>query len=306
MKIYFNRRPVDGPWGGGSKVLRAIVEESIARGHFVCFEEELYDHHDIDVVVCVDPRPARVTCLDLINYVSFRNTKLIQRVGNIGTHGKPDLFKLVCETTKFSDVVVFPSSWARDQVSPKTRSIVIENAPRDEFVEAFEFSNTKRDYEGRVRIVTHHWSDNPMKGFDVYREFDDYCSQSYKFEFVYMGRKPSGVEFRNYVPPQDVSGIIKALSKSHVYLTASRKEAGANHVLEALAMGLPVLYHEDGGSINEYCRDFGVSFSSYEVLTVTLEDKFEELVKIAKRMSYNKKLSNSAREYVDLFEEIVR
>jgi hypothetical protein len=41
MKIYFNRRPVSGPWGGGSKILSKIVTEARRRSHSVFFEEEL-------------------------------------------------------------------------------------------------------------------------------------------------------------------------------------------------------------------------------------------------------------------------
>ena len=55
-----------------------------------------------------------------------------------------------------------------------------------------------------------------------------------------------------------------------IYLTASEEEAGANHVLESLACGLPIAYHENGGSIPEYCVLGGRGYSNFMGLLRTL------------------------------------
>jgi glycosyltransferase involved in cell wall biosynthesis len=52
------------------------------------------------------------------------------------------------------------------------------------------------------------------------------------------------------------------LPQHDIYLSASLWEAGANHIVEAMACGLPVIYSRDGGSIPEYCQGRGLSFSS--------------------------------------------
>ena len=36
MKIYFNRKPVVGPWGGGNKTLHALVE-AVSRKHEITY-----------------------------------------------------------------------------------------------------------------------------------------------------------------------------------------------------------------------------------------------------------------------------
>ena len=40
MKIYFNRKPVIGPWGGGNKTLSSITEKLSKIGHDVVFDLE--------------------------------------------------------------------------------------------------------------------------------------------------------------------------------------------------------------------------------------------------------------------------
>ena len=70
MKIYFNRRPVLGPWGGGTKVLSAIVEECKLRGHEVLFEEQIHFEQNIDALFCVDPRPTQT--IDFHQLLSYK------------------------------------------------------------------------------------------------------------------------------------------------------------------------------------------------------------------------------------------
>jgi len=301
MKILFNRRPVVGPWGGGTKVLSAIIEECAARGHKTFFEEEINFQNDIDILFCMDPRPSSIINFNqILDYRrSHLKTKLVQRVGDLGTHGKPELFELVQASSQFSDVLIFPSAWAKDYLGSKKQSCIISNAPLTKFL----IPKINKNFSKRTKIVSHHWSNNSLKGFDVYKKLDDYCSIN-NADFCFVGRKPEDVNLTNYVPPQDVNGLIKILPKHDVYITASKQEAGANHVLEAMALGLPILYHKDGGSINEYCKDFGMQYENFEELIYILENKKELLQNIANNMSYTRSSIDMAKEYVNLFEAL--
>lgn len=301
MKIYFNRRPVDGPWGGGTKILSAIVQECKNRNHEIFFEEDIRLNYCFDIVFCVDPRPIQtVNFYDVISYKSRnKNSKIIQRIGDLGTHGKPELFELLKETTKFSDALVFPSQWAKDYLNPPNeKCVVIKNAPLKQFLVA----RKNKMFSKKLEVVSHHWSNNSLKGFDTYQKLDEYCKNTNKANFTFIGRKPNDVVLSNYIPPQDVDGLVSFLSKHDVYITASKQEAGANHVLEALALGLPVLYHKDGGSINEYCKEFGIEYSYFGEIIDIIENRTEELQAIANRMTYQRSSKDMAREYVDLFE----
>ena len=65
-------------------------------------------------------------------------SKIIQRVGDVGTHGKPDLTDLVKQSIQYSDVCIFPSQWALDYVNASDNSIVIPNGPLSDFYEFFK------------------------------------------------------------------------------------------------------------------------------------------------------------------------
>jgi glycosyltransferase involved in cell wall biosynthesis len=301
MNIYFNRRPVGGPWGGGSKVLLAIVEECLFRKHAVFFEEEINSKKEFDVIFCVDPRPTPFVDFNSIlsTKINYPKLKLIQRIGDLGTHGKPELLALIKATTQFSDVLVFPSHWAKNHLNNTDKDCrVITNAPISKFL-----INNKSQFEDKISIVSHHWSNNELKGFEIYKSLDDYCNSREDLRFTFIGRKPDYISIKNHVQPLDVDGLIREIPKHNVYVTASKLEAGANHVLEAMAMGLPVLYHKDGGSINEYCEGKGICYNNFEELINILENRKNDIKKVAENIKWNRTANIMAKEYVDLFEE---
>lgn len=308
MKIYFNRRPVDGPWGGGSKILSAIVDGCLNKGHQVFFEEELFSQKDIDVIVCMDPRPTQnITFNHLLEYKNKHRSKIVQRVGDLGTHGKPELLELLKSTTPHADLLIFPSNWAKNylNLSDSKKSFVIANSPPHIFFQQKNFEKIIEFGKTTINVVTHHWSNNPHKGFDIYQKFDEYCHFNKKFKFTYIGRSLPGLQFSNQIQPLDINGLLEELPKHHIYLTASRAEAGANHVLEALALNIPVLYHGDGGSIVEYCKNYGFIYDSFGELIHILENSISLIKDMSAIMQYKRSSHEMAKEYVALFESLI-
>ena len=51
-KILINRKPVEGPWGGGNNFVRAIHEFASKHGFVTTNTLE----HDIDLIFMIDPR----------------------------------------------------------------------------------------------------------------------------------------------------------------------------------------------------------------------------------------------------------
>ena len=262
MKIYINREPIHGPWGGGAKTVNKLVSVLKDKGHEVVFKLG----PNIDKIFCFDPRPNNYgeSIFNLLEYKKNNSTKIIQRVGDVGTHGKPELTKLVKMNLNEVDHLIFPSKWAKDKIDfVGDNCDIIFNAPMKEFY------NDRQSRESTMpvpTIITHHWSTNPKKGFKVYEEFDKYCQLTGLFEFYYIGQIPQSCRFKNYHPPLNASDLTQVLPKFDIYLTASEEEAGANHVLEAMASGLPVVYINSGGSIPEYCDGFGRQYSNFSEL----------------------------------------
>ncbi len=298
MKIFFNRKPVPGPWGGGSKVLSSLLKECLKRNYEITFDL----NEKSDLIFCMDPRPNQEHDFSMLYDKKKREgAKIIQRVGDLGTHGKPELLDLVKRSSDYSDCVIFPSKWAKDHANIKNlNQLIVQNAPLKDFIK----SNNKLLDKNDIKFVTHHWSNNAMKGFDTYDFLNRFCISNSDYSFTFIGRKPENCLIKNHIEPQDTLELINTIPKHDIYITASKKEAGANHVLEAIALGLPVLYHEDGGSIVEYCQDCGIPYKDNEDLLRLIQDKniLEKIVKDKK--AYVRSSEDMASEYIDIFEAI--
>jgi len=310
MKIYINREYVPGPWGGGAKPLGRMIEMLKAKNHEVDFDLK---NQRYDVYVCWDPRPnSRGVWYGTLHDHRFKfGGKIVQRVGDVGTHGKPELTNIVKTSTLYSDHVIFVSDWALDyagrtHIERATNVSVIPNGALSIF-----FKNRKAlsSVGKRLKVVTHHWSNNEKKGFDVYSKIDNMITNNeLDISFTYIGRIPEGLRWKNIklISPKDVSYLSKNLPTYDVYLTASREEAGANHVLEAMAAGLPILYHIGGGSIPEYCR----AYSNYQYKDdETLKNVIAKCAADYKRahldiLKFNRTTDSAIKEYVKIIEKM--
>ena len=299
MKIYINRQPVTGPWGGGNKTVTRLSERLEKEGHEVVYTLQ----PNIDVIFCFDPRPNShgEWYENFLKYKMETGCPIIQRVGDVGTHGKPHLTNLVKETLSYSDFFIFPSEWAKEKISFSGDNCkVIHNGP----LEVFHSFKKPNELGDKIKIVTHHWSTNPKKGFDFYRFVDEKMANSHKFEFLYIGQLPEDLKLKNskYIAATgDNEFISRTISEQDIYLSASEEEAGANHVLEGMACGLPVAYHQNGGSILNYCEDYGVEFGNEIEMLKAIKNIIDNysLYK-SKVMCYNNTITNVIDQYVEV------
>ncbi len=306
MKILLSRRPREGPWGGGNKIVTMLFKELKRLGHDICFSLE----PGIDLIFCFDPRRNEYN-ETFLNYEDYRknNTgvKIVQRVGDVGSHSKPDLTQFVKYSVNISDYIIFTSQWAKEYVEYQgDNCCVIPNGPLPIFYK--NRNKNKQIDKEKVKIVTHHWSDNDKKGFDVYAALGYAIKEDLlkNIEFTYIGRyskkfKSEGIKL---VEPKDQNGLSKILPQHDIYLTASLEEAGANHVLEAIACGLPVIYRKDGGSINEYCRGYGIEYQhDFDNFVLSLKELISNYEKYKdKSLLYTRKTIDVVKEYVEVLD----
>jgi glycosyltransferase involved in cell wall biosynthesis len=113
-----------------------------------------------------------------------------------------------------------------------------------------------------LRIVTHHWSDNPAKGFPVYEAIDRAIAEGSLpgVELWIVGRWPESIRWQaaRTFPACAGHRLADVLRECHVAVTASRYEPGAMHPVEAMQCGLPLLYSADTGGTVELGKRFGV------------------------------------------------
>lgn len=307
-KVYINRQPVTGPWGGGNKTLSLLCEklqqDSDIELTFDITEE------NIDVIFCIDPKPdnSGVWYQNFIEYKSNinNNVKIIQRVGDLGTHRGQEVTNLVAQTINISDFLIFPSDWSRKAIGfKKSNYAVIQNRPMSMF-----YDNRKKEKiinKDDIKIVTHHWSDNPKKGFQTYQDFGNAIKDIEGISFTYIGRYNNNYssEGITIIDPKNAKELSNIIPEFDIYLTASELEAGANHVLEGIAAGLPVLYKENGGSINEYCFNYGIEYYDISSLRASLNScilNYDFFYR--KTQEYNCTLSSQIDKYINIIKWI--
>lgn len=263
MKVFFNRKIIDGPWGGGNLFVSAMTDYFRKIGYTVCFDFE----DDIDIIFMVDPRDVdRVegySVDDIIEYGSaFPNTEIIHRINECDQRKGTDFMdSLLMEANRIADHTIFISRWLADYFVEKgfdrEYDVVYNGCNLSHF---YPKTLCDRKEDSPIKLVTHHWSDNWMKGFDLYNALDKLGRDD--IEFTYVGRYNSDYQPKNtrIVSPLNGEHLGKELRKHDVYVTASRFEPCGMHHIEGSASGLPVLYHRDGGGINELCKNHGIEF----------------------------------------------
>ncbi|HML24872.1 MAG TPA: hypothetical protein PKD09_24670 [Aggregatilinea sp.] len=315
MKISIGMHLKSGPWGGGNQFGHALVAVLRARGHEVVFDLAA---PDLDVILLFDPRPQSQTAsygdaeiLDYVRHVNWR-ALVVHRINECDERkGTTGVNARLIEANRCADHTVFVSSWLRDLflaqgIGSRAISVILNGSDRAIFnADGYH----PWDRTGPLRLVTHHWGANWLKGFDIYQRLDELLGTDAvreRFAFTYIGNLPDGFTFHNttYLPPKHGPELAAALRENHVYLTASQNEPGGNHQNEGACCGLPLLYRESG-CMPEYCAGFGVPFTA-ETFETALDEMAATYEMWAARMpEYPNTAARTTAAYAALFEDLV-
>ncbi|MFX1384254.1 MAG: hypothetical protein ACFFBP_17600 [Promethearchaeota archaeon] len=268
MKIFFNEKLRKGPWGGGVSFLSNFVQELKEKGHDIVFSLK----KKIDLIfILSNSKPLDEKIFEYKK--KYPETKVIHRINECDKRKNTNnVDVLIFKSNQIADQTVFISKWLAQYFIDKgfTKSYhVIYNGCNENYF--FPIDNKKID--GRIKLITHHWSDNWMKGFDIYNQLDKLLEERNDIEFTYIGRynpdyKPRNI---NMIPPLYGIELGNELRKHDIYLTASRWEPCGMHHIEGARCGLPVLYHRDGGGINESCKYYGIEYQDMTSLVNGIE-----------------------------------
>jgi hypothetical protein len=152
-----------------------------------------------------------------------------------------------------ADYTVFVGSWLQNLKVWRPEdgcghSVILNGADPQVFN-----SNGHRPWPGSgpLKLVTHHWGGNWMKGFDIYERIDSMLVEETwrgRIEFTYIGNIPTDFHFKNahHLLPIDGDALASELRKHHVYVTAAINEPGGNHQNEGALCGLPLLFRNSG------------------------------------------------------------
>ena len=272
LKVSIGTNIQDGPWGGGNLFAVNLSRYLKNKGHDVIYN---LDDRDIDIILLTEPRKtspsSAYTNFEIQNYINYKNPNaiVIHRVNECDEHKDTSYInKYISYANKCADATVFVSSWIKDLysdyegISSKLSKVILSGADSEQFNnQGFKPWNKKEKF----KLVTHHWSNNWNKGFDVYKKIDDLLSENeFKnhFEFNFIGRIPDNLKFKNsnVISPKSGEELSNEIKKNDFYITGSINEPSGNHHIEAAQCGLPILYIESGG-ITEYCEGYGIKYT---------------------------------------------
>ena len=272
MKVMISRRPKNGPWGGGNLFIKGMSECLKNRGHEVFYEFV----KDLDYIIMIDPRPSDygVSINEILQYKHFfPKTKIVHRINECDKRkGTENLDSILLQCTEHVDHVVFISEWLKQYfmdkgLKRKDTSVVYNGCNTSHF----NFENKVESID-KVHLVTHHWSDNIMKGYDFYKELDDILIEK-DWQFTFIGRFCKDIKTKNItlLNPSTGKQLADKIKLGNIYITASKWEPCGMHHIEGAACGLPVIYHEMGGGINEGCKRYGEPFSDMSSFLIAVD-----------------------------------
>ena len=125
-KIYINRRPVEGPWGGGNVFVKSMYE-FFPRNGYKIIDNPIKEQPDI--IFLQSPYPDSILNFSINDAVNIKQknktTKIYLRVNDCdarkGTEGVDDIW---LETSKFVDKTFFVSNWMKNY--PKIEMTLIK------------------------------------------------------------------------------------------------------------------------------------------------------------------------------------
>ena len=265
MKVFIQHNPQKIPYGGGNQYVLFLIDYLKRNNHEITFKLE----SKIDILLVINPFKGPMREHDINDIINYRNknpfSKIILRVNENDARKNTDhMDNTLLYAIHHSDNVIYISHWLKNYFIKKgarhRREPVVIDMACDENVfypkknKVFSFGENKK-----VKIITHHNSENWMKGFDIYQAIDDWLSKdsvaNSKFEFYYMG--DLNINFKkkstHHIPKMAIEPCSEVLRGADIYVTATRYEPGGNHHVEAARCGLPILYHYEGGGVVEMC-----------------------------------------------------
>ncbi|MBL4747412.1 MAG: hypothetical protein JKY17_01035 [Magnetovibrio sp.] len=315
MKVAIAYEVIKGPWGGGNRFVSTLRDALISAGNTVV---HTLDDADIDTIVMIDPR-CRIPNIpfgagDILRYLAFRNPHaiVVHRINECDERKNTRTMNFRLKLANYAaDHTVFVGSWLKNlcvwrEQDGHGSSVILNGADPTVFN-----ASGAQEWTGiePLKLVTHHWGGNWMKGFDIYQKLDEMlCQEEWKsrIEFTYIGNVPNGFTFKNarLLAPMDAEQLGAELRSHHAYVTGSICEPGGNHQNEGALCGLPILYR-NSGCMPEYCDGFGVMFdglSDFEDALSRMINEYETWHECI--ASYPCTAQRTAQAYLDLIESL--
>jgi len=267
--IAINQKPVKSAWGGGNQFIQLLERYLKEQGCRVTYKLK----NDVKAILLVAPKPFQNVTFGVGEIAEFKkkypHVKCVHRINQTNKgRNSTTVDDLLMDANSVADHTVFISKWVRDYEADRWYDEnhsheVIYNGADDKIF--FPGKHPVLIEDKKIKVITHHWSDNWNKGFRIYQEVDSLIASGLLpgFSLSVVGRWPEEIKWKtaHTTPPQTGQRLADTLREHDLYLTGAIWEAGGMHHIEGAQCGLPVVYHKDGGGITELTSHYGVEFS---------------------------------------------
>jgi hypothetical protein len=261
VKIFINFKFSDVPYGGGNQFIMNLVHY-LSKFSNICITYELEENTDIYFIIDIRKGTFKKYSFEQIyEYKEKKGGLIIYRINDCDiTREKCNLEELIVSNSSKIDYYVFNSNFIHKYYNDKYDEF--QNIPyRIMYNTAnctlfYPSSPKSKKLNKKIKIVTHHWSDNINKGYQIYYDFYNYCKSRDDVELIILGRKFAD-GFENPPPvlgPYKGNELANLLRECDIYITASKYDSCPMHLLEGLACGLPVLYLDHVGGVKDICE----------------------------------------------------
>lgn len=306
-KICFTMKPISTSFGGGNQFLNNLLEYLDDNTIEIVYD---LNHNDIDIIFMMDPRKLTLNkiTMDMVKKYKSEHPNVIV-IHRINDCDKPRnhvnvLDPLILDALKnVDDHPVFVSNFSKEYFEEKgyvgKSSVILNGCNTGHF-----FPEKNKVKNEKIRIVTHHWSDNWNKGFEYYNALDEYITTHPEYEFTYIGRK-----YNEKYTPKNTTVIgpyagmeLGDLLRSHdLYITGAQYENCPMHVIEAMSCGLPILYNDQLGGGLELCSKSGTMYRNVDEMLQNLELMKSNLDKYRNNVDFNEMSSTAcSKKYEDV------
>lgn len=282
--ILINRTIKNGAWGGGNNFVKSFIQYFELMGYNVVNNFNDIKNTPIDVLFLQDPRPCPDLGISINEFVNYKsrynnNAKIIHRVNECTIRkNDPNIDPMLSQCSKFTDKTIFVSNWMMNyhidrEWYCKDNSVVYNGVSKGLYTPT---KNKLSLINNKINIVTHHWSNNQLKGFDVYEQLDNFVKDNDDFTFTYIGRHNNTFKNTNIIEPLSGKTLGAELSKYDIYISGSRFDPGPNHILESLSCELPTYVHKDGGGAVEFAGKSHVYNNVNELFNILRSKKYTQ------------------------------
>lgn len=234
---------------------------------------------EFDAILCVgidrDETRAGISLDECVRYSRISKRKIIYRVNeNDARKGTNYVDGYLIGQSNNLNKTIFVSNWLQTYFEQrgwncKDNCVIVNGVDKSIFKSAKKLNN------GKINIVTHHWSNNHLKGFDIYDKLDEWIGHNPEYTFTYIGRHRNSFRNSTTIGPLYGENLGAELAKYDVYISASRFDPGPNHIIESVACNLPTYAHNEGGGCVEFVGEKHVYDSWEDLLRILENKKFE-------------------------------